>query len=134
MTLKIQSTAIAVSALLAATNIYAQEAAPTQQVAPTQQAAPAAQNETQNIDQQTLDQFTKAYSAVMSIQQHFSAQLNSATDEQKAQAVHEKAQEKMIEAVEESGLSVKEYGEIIAMLERDPKLRQQIFGGQGSAR
>jgi hypothetical protein len=128
MTFKIKSTVIAMTAFLAATNIYAQEAASTQQV------APAAQNETQNIDQQMLDQFTKAYSAVISIQQHFSSQLSSATDEQEAQAVHVKAQEKIIEAVEESGLTVKQYGEIIAVLERDPELRQQVFGGKGSVR
>lgn len=124
MTFKIKSAAIAMSAFLATTNIYAQEAAPTQQVAPA----------TQNIDQKTLNQFTKAYSAVVSIQQHFNAQLNTVTDEQKAQAVRIQAQEKMIEAVEESGLSVKQYGEIIAMLEQDPKLRQQVFGGQESVR
>lgn len=124
MTFKIKSAAIAMTAFLATTNIYAQEAAPTQQVAPA----------TQNIDQKTLNQFTKAYSAVVSIQQHFNAQLNTVTDEQKAQAVRIQAQEKMIEAVEESGLSVKQYGEIIAMLEQDPKLRQQVFGGQESVR
>lgn len=124
MTFKIKSAAIAMTAFLATTNIYAQEAAPTQQVAPA----------TQNIDQKTLNQFTKAYSAVASIQQHFNAQLNTVTDEQKVQAVRIQAQEKMIEAVEESGLSVKQYGEIIAMLEQDPKLRQQVFGEQGSTR
>jgi hypothetical protein len=128
MTFKIKSTVIAMTAFLAATNIYAQEAASTQQV------TAAAQNGTQNIDQQMLDQFIKAYSAVILIQQHFSAQLSSATDEQKAQAVHVKAQEKMIKAVEESGLTVKQYSEIIAMLERISELRQQVFGGKGSVR
>ncbi|MBE0436197.1 MAG: DUF4168 domain-containing protein [Methylomicrobium sp.] len=120
MIFKKHSIAIACTILLTtATAIHAED---------TSAPAGATATEPAKIDPQTIDQFTQAHSALLSIRQEFSQKLNAATNQQEAETIQMQAQEKMIEAVEETGLSIEQYGEVVAMLQNNPELSERIFG------
>ena len=78
------------------------------------------------MTEQTVDAFVDAFVAVQEIREDFSERLQSATDEAEAQAMQQEAQEQMIQAVEESGMSVQEYNEVAMALQNDPELMQQV--------
>ncbi|CCE24662.1 DUF4168 domain-containing protein [Methylotuvimicrobium alcaliphilum] len=123
MTFKIHSIATICTVLLTtATAIHAQE------TSSPEVANPSIATESAKIDPQTIDKFTQAHSALLSIRQEFSQKLNSVTNQQEAETIQIQAQEKMIEAVEETGLSIEQYGEVVAMLQNNPELSERIFG------
>ncbi|MGD7034438.1 DUF4168 domain-containing protein [Methylotuvimicrobium buryatense] len=123
MTFKIHSIATICTVLLTtATAIHAQE------TSSPEVANPSIATESVKIDPQTLEKFNQAHSALLSIRQEFSQELSTVTNQQEAEAIQMKAQEKMIEAVEETGLSIEQYGEVIAMLQNNPELSEHIFG------
>ncbi|HBA65439.1 MAG TPA: hypothetical protein DCZ48_04545 [Methylococcaceae bacterium] len=129
MTFKTHLIAMTCTALLTtATAIHAQETRSPEAV------NPSITTESTRIDPQTLDKFTKAHSALLAIRQDFSQQLSAVTDQQEAEAIQIKAQEKMIEAVEETGLSVEQYGEVIALLQNNPELSERVFGSSQPAK
>lgn len=123
MTFKIHSIATICTVLLTtATAIHAQE------TSSPEVANPFIATESVKIDPQTLEKFNQAHSALLSIRQEFSQELSTVTNQQEAEAIQMKAQEKMIAAVEETGLSIEQYGEVIAMLQNNPELSERIFG------
>ena len=78
------------------------------------------------LTEQTVDTFVDAFVAVQEIREDFTERLHSASDEAEAQAMQQEAQEKMMRAVEESGMSVQEYNEVAMALQNDPALMQQV--------
>lgn len=87
-----------------------------------EQGAPA------ELDETTVKQFVVAFSEVQKIQQQFSGQLEGVNSQQEAQALQQQAQEEMIGAVEEAGLTVADYNMVVAAMEQDPQLRDEILG------
>jgi hypothetical protein len=78
------------------------------------------------LTDETIDTFVDAFVAVQEIREDFTERLHSASDEAEAQAMQQEAQEKMMQAVEESGMSVQEYNEVAMALQNDPELMQQV--------
>lgn len=78
------------------------------------------------MTEQTVDAFVDAFVAVQEIREDFSERLQSATNEAEAQAMQQEAQEQMIQAVEQSGMSVQEYNDVAMALQNDPELMQQV--------
>ncbi|AHE97545.1 DUF4168 domain-containing protein [Thioalkalivibrio paradoxus] len=78
------------------------------------------------ITEQTVDTFVDAFVAVQQIREDFAERLQSAADEHEAQTMQQEAQDEMMRAVEESGMSVQEYNEVAIALQDDPELMQQI--------
>jgi len=78
------------------------------------------------LTEQTVDTFVDAFVSVQEIREEFTERLHSASDEAEAQAMQQEAQEKMMQAVEESGMSVQEYNEVAMALQNDPELMQQV--------
>lgn len=79
------------------------------------------------VDDQMVEKFAATYASVQSIQEDYTQQLQEVEDRQKAQELQQEAQGEMLEAVEDNGLSVQEYNEMIARMDQDPQLRQRVF-------
>ncbi|MFO8003146.1 DUF4168 domain-containing protein [Thioalkalivibrio sp.] len=82
--------------------------------------------QTAALTDETVDTFVDAFVAVQEIREDFTERLQSASDESEAQAMQQEAQEKMMQAVEASGMSVQEYNEVAIALQSDPELMQQV--------
>jgi 3-dehydroquinate synthase class II len=113
--------ATAASALLSALPMSALHAQQAQQAQP-----PAQQQQQAPISDEALEQFSKAASTVREVRQEYSAEIQSTKDEEKAQALREEAQQKMVVAVQDAGLSVPEYNLIAQRLQSDGELMQRL--------
>lgn len=92
--------------------------------------APPSQPATDVSDEQ-LNQFVEAATEVQTVQQEYAAEIQSTSDAEQAQTLRAEAQEKMVEAVESSGLSVSEYNLIAQQLQQDPSLANRLNEMQG---
>lgn len=97
-----------------------------QQSQPAQPPAAAAPAEV-NISDAQLENFVTAFGEVRELEQGFTRQLEGVENQEEAQALQQRTQQKMMSAVEESGLSVEEYNKIVSAMRQDPELRQQIL-------
>jgi hypothetical protein len=92
-----------------------------------QQPAPEQQQQAADVDDATLDQFAEAFLAVQEIQAEASEELQAASDEEAAREVQQKAQEEMVEAVLETGLSVEDYNMVAQLMNSDPQVRDGVL-------
>lgn len=79
-----------------------------------------------DVNDETLNKFADAYGKVQSIQQDFAKDLQQVSEESEAQELQRSAQDEMMEAVEDSGLSVTEYNEISVAVSADPELQARV--------
>lgn len=91
-----------------------------------QQAAPGAAQQQAPVSDQALEQFADAASSVREVREEYSAEIQSTQDEEKAQALRSEAQQKMVVAVQEAGLSVSDYNMIAQRLQTDGELMQRL--------
>lgn len=75
-----------------------------------------------------LERFAEAHSAVMAIRDEYTQRLQEAEDRDQAMELQEEANERMVEAVTDTGLSVEEYGEIARAASGDTELAERIQG------
>jgi hypothetical protein len=78
------------------------------------------------LTEQTVDTFVDAFVAVQEVREDFAERLGSATNEGEAQTMQQQAQENMLRAVEQTGMSVQEYNDVATALQNDPELLQQV--------
>lgn len=86
-----------------------------------EQAAPRAE-----VSSVKLDQFVVALERVQTIGTEASAEMEQSSDMEEAQQIQQRAQGKMIEAVEEVGLTVDEYNRIAQLMNSDPEVQARI--------
>ena len=79
------------------------------------------------IDDAVIDRVATAMVQVRSIQQDFSKQLENVSDNEQARALQTEAQEEMVAAVQQAGLSVQEYNNVVERMNQDPQLRQEVI-------
>ncbi|WP_296806605.1 DUF4168 domain-containing protein [Thiocapsa sp.] len=87
---------------------------------------PAAYNPQVKIDDKTVDNFAEAFSSIQEINADLTSQLETASDPAVAQTLQREAQSKMVEAVDEAGISVQEYNEIATRLRQDQRLAERV--------
>jgi hypothetical protein len=111
----------AVAALLLAAPMAAVQAEPdeTEYATPTQQ-------ESQDVSDEMLEKYADAVAGVQAVQQEYSAEIQTTEDVGEVETLREEAQKKMVDAVEETGLSVTEYNLISQRLHADPGLAQRF--------
>ncbi len=80
----------------------------------------------ENISDEQLEQFAAAALAVNQLGREYASRLQSAEDEARAEAIRVEAQEKMVEAVQDEGLTVEEYNAIYAAAESDEEVNAAI--------
>jgi len=112
---------VTAAAALLALGLAAPAAAQDQQQTP--QAQPPA---AEDISDQELEQFAEAALAVNEIGRKYASELQGAEDESAAQDIRAQAQEEMVQAVEDEGLSVQEYNAIYAAAENDDEVNSAI--------
>lgn len=78
------------------------------------------------MTEQTIDTFVDAFVAVQGIREDYTERLQAASDQGEAQGLQQEAQEKMMQAVEASGMSVQEYNEVAMTLQNDPELLERV--------
>ncbi|UEX78967.1 DUF4168 domain-containing protein [Sediminicurvatus halobius] len=76
--------------------------------------------------EETLQQFVEAHSGVLAIRDEYTQRLQEADDREQAMALQEEANERMVNAVTDTGLSVEEYGEIARAASGDTELSERI--------
>lgn len=85
-----------------------------------------AEPQAQTLDPQTKEQFVAAYVEIQDIQNVYSEKLQTAADEDQAREIQQQAQDEMIQAVENNGMSINEYNEVVGIISADPELRMEI--------
>ncbi|MBD3620028.1 MAG: DUF4168 domain-containing protein [Chromatiales bacterium] len=79
-----------------------------------------------DVDDATLDKFVVAYADIQALQQEFATELEQVESQEEAAALQQETQQKMVEAVQDSGLSVPEYNTVVQALDQDPALREKV--------
>lgn len=94
------------------------------------QDAPAPQQQQaqpqERVSDAKLQQVVSAMSEVRAISGKYADAFQNADDATKAQEIQQKAQQEMINAVSESGLSTNEYNTIVQRLQTDEQLRERM--------
>jgi hypothetical protein len=102
-------------------------AAQSQPPAQSDQAQPPAQSDQKaDISDQKLDAAAAAIKQVAGIKEAFVERLESAPQSDKEQIVKE-AEEALVKAVTEQGLSVSEYSSILVVAQNDPEVKRKII-------
>ncbi|WP_404470726.1 DUF4168 domain-containing protein [Vreelandella venusta] len=86
----------------------------------------AAQMNSADVSDAHLEQFIEASEEVATISQEYTERLSTAGDEADQQALRVEANEKMIEAIEDSGLDVDTFNNIGQTIQQDPELMSRV--------
>ncbi|SDU16461.1 DUF4168 domain-containing protein [Halopseudomonas salegens] len=123
MNLKTLTAAVALATFgMASTAAMAQASDPAQQPP---SGMPAQQAAAEPVSDEDLQNFVDAASEVNEIRDEFTGRLEGVESQEEAQALQIEAQEKMVEAVEDSGIEVNQYNEIATRLQADPELQER---------
>jgi GTP1/Obg family GTP-binding protein len=95
-------------------------------VSESEQATFEAQAEQIEVTDEKLQQFLSAAIQVQDVQREYVAEIQATEDPAKAETLREEAQEEMVTAVEDSGLSVLEFNLIAQRLQNDAELLQRL--------
>ena len=101
----------------------------TQQGAPQSQNMPQQQNlpDASEFSDADLDAFVATQKDMAGIQQKYSQKLKANQDKpKKAMEVQQEAQQKMVEAVEDNGLELKKYNQIVRLAQYDADFRASL--------
>lgn len=112
------STAIIALGLSAGPVVAQQDSAQTQPPANT---APA-----ESYSDKQLEQFISASQKVAVISQEYTPKIEATSSQEEREKIFREADEKMVDAVEDEGLSVGEFNGINQALQQDPELEQRV--------
>lgn len=128
---------VSLSALLlalgASSPVWAQGQAPTQTAPPaaTPRAAQGQLPRASDFSEHDIDTFAQVNKKVQAIRAQYTQKLQAAGgDEQKTAEIQHEAEDKMVKAVDDSGLGVTKYNQIIHVAEADPAFAQRIRSKQ----
>lgn len=87
-----------------------------------------AQSTQQNVDvsDEKLETFVEAREEVVKISRQWEDRLSNADSQEKLNSLRQQAQEEMVAAVRDKGLSVNEYNMIVDASQTDPDLRERV--------
>lgn len=86
---------------------------------------PPQQQET-DISHNDLEKYAEAQSEVNEIRSEFSSELEGVDNREKAQELQDKYSQQMIEAIADTGLSVREYNEISLAIQNDSDMQKKV--------
>ncbi len=75
---------------------------------------------------QQIQRFVDAYLDIIQIQEQYTGQVQATDSAEEARELQEQANNEMIGAIEENGLSVPEYSEMANAMDMNPELRDQV--------
>ncbi|SRR5690625_579532 len=85
----------------------------------------AAQQQVEVTDDQ-LQTYAEAEQKVQEIRDDFQQKMPNAESPEEAQTLQQEAQQEMVSAVEDAGLTVEEYNQIASLMQTNPELRQRM--------
>ncbi len=106
---------------LSASAVMAQDSAPTQP-----NAASAQQQEQAQVSDTELRQFMSASIEISKLREEYTERLNNAKDQEIAQNLQEEAQDRMVSAVETTGLDAASYNELAEHVQSSPELQERL--------
>jgi GTP1/Obg family GTP-binding protein len=87
-----------------------------------------AQAPAKNFSDEQLQQFADASQNIAMISQDYTEQLQNASDEGEQQKIRQQANDEMVQAVKDSGMSVEQFNSIGQAIQQDPQLMQRVKG------
>ncbi|WP_417362128.1 DUF4168 domain-containing protein [Gallaecimonas pentaromativorans] len=87
--------------------------------------APKAQQQV-NVSDAKLEQFVTAQKSITSIRDSAMEKLNKSENPDQAQQIQQQANQDMVEAVKDAGLSVEDYNLIARAVQTDPNMRSRV--------
>lgn len=94
------------------------------------QTAPQAAPQTIEITEAAVDKFIEVLQDVESIRGKYVERLQDAEDQQTAMEIQQEAQEKMVEKVQSSGMTVQQFNMIAQAAQQSPEIQQRIRNAQ----
>jgi len=91
-----------------------------------QQSPPQQQMQQQNFSDADLKSYAAAAGQVQQISNDYLPQIQSAETPQAQQAARAEATQKMVQAIEQQGLSVEQYNQITSVVRVDPETAQKV--------
>ncbi len=85
------------------------------------------------VTDEQLAQFITAATDVQNVQADYAQRMQNTQDQEKAQSLRQEAQDQMIAAVEESGLTVQQFNQIGQRLQTDQELAERLKSIQGDS-
>ena len=73
-----------------------------------------------------IERFVDAYLDIIDIQEQYTSEIEGTDGAEDARELQEQANDEMVAAIEDNGLSVPEYSEIANAMDMDPELRDQV--------
>lgn len=120
-------TALTLTALFTSASVVSATAVAQQQgQAQAQQEQMMQQQQDIELTDGMLESFVVAMNNVQEISNKYSERFQSAEDAEEAQEIQRKAQEEMVAAVNDSGLSPQEYNAIVQRVQQDEELRERL--------
>lgn len=92
----------------------------------------SAQQSDQQFSSKTVESFAAAADRVSILNQTYAPRMEAAETEAQRAKIREEASTKMIEAVRDEGLTVKQYNEIIRASQQDEQLKREIDDLRGA--
>ncbi len=84
------------------------------------------QQQQKDFSSEALKKFVQAKEAVDEVRSAYAQELGQTKDSDKARELQSKYQQQMVEAIQETGLSVGKYNEIVQAMHRDSSLRSKV--------
>lgn len=79
----------------------------------------------QEIGTEKLQQFIKAESAARDIQEKFQKQVANISSKEKMANLQRQANEQMVQAIEETGMSIGQYSQVLTAIQSSPQLQEK---------
>ena len=79
----------------------------------------------QNVSTEQLQNFIQAESAARNIQQQFQQQAANASSEEEMANLQRQANEQMVQAIEETGMSIGQYSQVLTAIQSSPQLQEK---------
>lgn len=107
------------------------QAGAAEQTTPPEAAQPAPMPQSSDFSDEDVAKFAQANQQVQDIQTEYTQKLQaSGGDQEETASIQQEAQEKMIQAVEDTGLDVQKYNRILQVAQADPALVKRIQAQQ----
>ena len=84
------------------------------------------QQQVPDFSDQELQQFAEAATDIQEISAQWEPRLQQAETQEEIEQVRQAANEEMVEAIEDNGLSVEKYSEIYMSAQSDPELNERV--------
>lgn len=79
----------------------------------------------QDISTEQLKNFIKAENAARNIQQNFQKQAANAASQEEMSNLQRQANQKMVEAIEKTGMSIGQYSQVLTAIQSSPQLQEK---------